>query len=546
MDSRAREVLKMGDTLFSDKKVVDTLWQALAVNFYPERANFTTWRSPGDDYYSHLASSIPPLMRREFANFLSSGFRPAYQKYVSIHVENETLDNDDQVRAFLDLLRDILWRGAYDPKARFVRATKETDHDVATFGNGVIYGSPNMARDAPLLKNVHLRDNVWTENADGEIDVDHRNWSPTARQLRERFGDAVSSDVKKCYEKEPDKTFECRHVVLPERLYHYKSEKGRTFPFVSLYVERDSETVLEEVGVKYFPYVIPRWQTVSDSVFGLSMAASIALPDSRTIQAVVDTLREAGEKFVDPPLIAVADQIRGDIPVYAGGIVTIESDYDEKTGEVLRPLTQDKGGMPIGFEIADALRNDLRQAWFLNQIQLPQPEREMTAFEFNQHMQQMIRSQVPVFEPFEHEYNAPLFELLFNIMKEHGAFPWDQMPDKLKGKEFKFKFKTPMSEMADRAEAQTFVEGLTMAGQVAGGTGQPEQLENINVTKGLRDSLKKIGFRQEWMGPEEAVTQAGNKRKQAMSMAQGAEIADTAAGAAEKGSKAAQLLTQEQ
>jgi hypothetical protein len=41
MDTRAREVIRIGDALFSRKKPVDSLFQEVALNFYPERADFT-------------------------------------------------------------------------------------------------------------------------------------------------------------------------------------------------------------------------------------------------------------------------------------------------------------------------------------------------------------------------------------------------------------------------------------------------------------------------------------------------------------------------
>jgi hypothetical protein len=41
MDSRARDVIRIGDALFSKKRPVDSLFQEIALNFYPERADFT-------------------------------------------------------------------------------------------------------------------------------------------------------------------------------------------------------------------------------------------------------------------------------------------------------------------------------------------------------------------------------------------------------------------------------------------------------------------------------------------------------------------------
>jgi len=63
---------------------------------------------------------------------------------------------------------------------------------------------------------------------------------------------------------------------------------------------------------------------------------------------MIRTLREAGEKHVDPPMIATVDALRSDIQLYAGGITTVDIEYDERTGEALRPVDRNPGAMPIG------------------------------------------------------------------------------------------------------------------------------------------------------------------------------------------------------
>ena len=71
MDQRAREVIKIGDRLFDNKRNVDSLWQEIALNFYPERADFTAKRNDGEEFADHLFSSYPVIARRELANVFS-------------------------------------------------------------------------------------------------------------------------------------------------------------------------------------------------------------------------------------------------------------------------------------------------------------------------------------------------------------------------------------------------------------------------------------------------------------------------------------------
>ena len=538
MEARAREVVRIGNKMFANKRNVDSLWQEIALNFYPERADFTTKRDDGEEFSDHLFSSYPVLARRELGNLFASNLRPRTQKWFSIHTEDEKLDEGNEERKYLDRLSDIQWRAMYDPPAQFVRATKEADHDFAAFGNAVIKSSPNIAGDGLLYVNYHLRDNAWAENAEGVVDCNHRNWTPTARQLKHHFGDKVSSEVTKAFAKDPEKTFPCRHIVMPSRLYEYKSKSGKEFPFISLYVELESETILEEVGLSYFCYNVPRWQTVSGSQFGRSMATGIALPDGRTMQTVLRVLREAGEKYVDPPMIATMDAIRSDLALYAGGVTTADSEYDEKLGEVLRPISQNSGGMPIGFEIASALREDIRAAFFLDKIQLPEISTEMTAFEVRRRIEQHVRSAAPLFEPIEADYNQPLCKNSFHILQEGGAFgPMDDMPESLRGAQIRYSFRSPVHDMADQNEAEIFTSVMQTifapAAQI-----DPAQIENVDLTEASRDAARAAGWKSTWFKPKEAVEQRRAQMAKQAEMEQQMQGMDMAAGIAEKGGKA--------
>jgi hypothetical protein len=507
MDSRAKEIVRIGNSLFDKKRTLASLWQEIALQFYPERADFTGERSEGEEFASHMFASYPAMARRELGNLLAANLRPRSEKWFSIHVEDEDLDEGDEERAYLERLTDIQWRAMYDRPAGFVRATKEADHDFATFGNAVVKYGTNVAGDALLYRNYHLRDNAWSENAEGRIDCNHRNWNPTSRQLKHYFPTAISDEVRKACEKDPEKKFLCRHVVMPSRLYDYTSKGGKQFPFVSLYVEVASETILEEVGLNYFPYVIPRWQTISGSAYGVSMATSILLPDGRTIQTLTRTLLEAGEKYVDPPMIAVSDAIRGDIALYAGGVTTADIEYDERLGEVLRPITRDRGGMPIGFEIATALKNDIRAGFFLDKIQMnPNTGKQMTLGEFRSHLQEQIRQTSPIFEPVMEDYSDPLCDGTFNVLRDNGAFPLEGMPESLAGKDIKFKFRSPLTDLADQSEVSIYGDVLTRilmpAAQV-----DPAQLAQINLDEATRDAMRAGGWKAKWFAPKEAITQ---------------------------------------
>ena len=529
MDTRAREVIRIGDAAFSQKMQVDSLWQEIALNFYPERADFTTKRNAGEEFADHLFSSYPVLAKRELANMLSELLRP--DKFLSIHIDDEELDNGDVERPFLEHLTNIQWRAMSDPAAQLVTAEGQTDHDYAAFGNGVLHFGTNFAADGLLFRNFHLRDNAWSENGENVIDANHRNWNPTARQLKHHFRDKISSEVIKACEKDPEKRFPCRHVVLPSRIYDYKSKGGKQFPFVSLFVERESETVLEEIGLNAFPYVISRWMRVSGSPYGVSMATQLLLPDARTMQVMMRTLREAGENYVNPPMVAITEAIRCDIALYPGGVTTADMEYDERLGEVLRPITKDRGGFPIGMELAAALKDDVSRGFFLDKIKLPETGRAMTATEVRRIIQEHIRAAAPLTKPIQQERNYPLCEGVFQLLSEHGVFPLDQMPESLQGRDIKFKFRSPLDELQEQNEADTYVDIMTRIVMPAAQIDQA-QMENVDLTEATRDAMRAAGWKAKWFKSKKAVdekrAQVAQEQEAAQMMQQVAAAGATA------------------
>lgn len=520
MKAPAIEALRQGNKLFSRKENLDSLWQELALNFYPERADFTDKRSEGEEFSDHLYSSYPSMARRELANMVATSLRPRAQKWFSVHVADQDVDAGDQERMYLEYITNIMWRAMYSPNAGLIRATKQADHDFVSFGNAVIQVTPNIDYSGLLYRNYHLRDCAWAENSEGRVDCIHRKWKASAKKIYETFPNSCSQDVKKAYMKEPFQEFKCRHIVMPSAMY--KGSDKQKFPYVSIMVEEETESILEEIPQKYFSYVIPRWHTLDCSAYGVSMATSVCLPDSRTQQVVARTMLEAGEKYVDPPMIAVTDAIRGDIALYAGGITTADMEYDEKTGEVLRPISQDRGGYPIAENLSAQLREDISNGFFLNKIQLPDTPGDMTAYETRQRIQEYIRAAAPIFEPIEQEYNDPICVATFQLLRDFGAFPTEGMPESLQESDVNFAFRSPMADMAEQQDAEVFVDAVQRILMPAGEV-DPSQYEHVNWDAALRDAMKAAGFKQKWFKPMQEVLA---RRKEMMEQRAAMEAAE--------------------
>jgi hypothetical protein len=512
MDQRIKKIIQDGDRLWSQRKSLDSLWQEIAYQFHVDMADFTISRYLGDDFADHLTTSYPLIARRTLGNSISALLRPVSLNsaspgvWFSIQTNDEEVNEDTEARRWLEYATTVQRRAMYDRPAGFNRATKEADHMFATFGQAPITLQLNKARDKLLYQTHHLRDVVWTESAENMIDTVYRKWKPTASQLYDVFGDKVAPQIKERLTNEPYAKMEVRHIVIDAEKYERRDATGKKFrtPWVSIWVDIGNDHVMEEIGSWSQIYVIPRWVTISGSQYASSPAVTVALPDARLIQAMTLTLLESGEKAADPPLIATQEAIRSDMQTFAGGTTWVDAEYDERLGDVLRPLYEPRfgEGLRVGFEMTAAVQEQIAKAFFLDSLSLPPlGVKEMTAFEVGERISEWIRRAMPIFEPIETEYNDPLCTETFELLLRNGAFgPLEDMPAILRGQSIQFKFESPLHESANRQKGQKFLEAKAALVQAA--ELDPGVAPLLNAGKTLRDVLQAIGVPADWTRTE--------------------------------------------
>jgi hypothetical protein len=507
MDQRVNRLIQQGDKLFADRRDLDQLMQEIALHFYPSMADITNVRSLGEDFAEHLTTSYPVIARRTLGDSLSAMLRPAALDTGSPGVwfsmrAKEDEGDDTTSREWLEWATGVQRRAMYDPAALFTRATKEGDHQFATFGQAPLSVELNRNRDTLLYRCWHIRDVVWQENAEGRICSVHRKWKPTALQLMASFGDKCSTKVKTIVEKDPHAVVECRHIVMDmeEWLMTDKMAPKMNQPYVSIYVDKDNDHIIEEVGSHSKIYVIPRWMTLPGSQYAYSPAVVSALPDARLIQAMTLTLLEAGEKYADPPMVGTKEAIRSDVQLFAGGFTWLDAEYDERLGAALQPAYDVKGGEGLRYavDMSEGVKAAIGKAFYLDSLSLPPTDtRDMTAFEVGQRISEWIRRAMPIFEPMEFEYNAALCEATFDIMLREGAFGSPQdMPPALRGTDVQFRFESPLHESADRRKGQKMLEAKAALMEAA----ELDQtvVPMLNARVALRDALDGIGVPADW------------------------------------------------
>jgi hypothetical protein len=190
-DHRAKELIDLGNRLFTKRDPMLTLWQEISEHFFVERADFTDSYVAGEDFRPSprklLSQPAPSRARQQHQRHASPAGSPVVQADDPRRGPGRGADQRGLPRVHHreDAANDVRHR-----HTKLVRATKEVDHDFVTFGQGVMSVEENDQRDGLFFRSYHLRDCAWVENSKGEVDHLHRRDKMTARQMARYFGES--------------------------------------------------------------------------------------------------------------------------------------------------------------------------------------------------------------------------------------------------------------------------------------------------------------------------------------------------------------------
>lgn len=499
-DSRAKELCRIGTTLFTKKGPWDSLCQEIADNYYPLRSDFTRELALGDDFSTGLMESFPVQSREALGNAPYAMLRQG--DWFDVKTGREEIDEDPEAARWLEYATKRYRRLVYDRRANFVAATNEVDHDWVAFGNGVISVEESPTRDHMLFRAWHPRDCAWMLNEVGKVDHLQRKMKKTARNLKKTYGDKCHTDIIEACKTDPSKEFNVRHIVMPvDDIYgddKAMRKKYRKTPFISIYVDLDHEQILGEAGLPVFSYVVPRWRTLANIAQGFSPATINSLPDGRMIQAMARIILEQGEKAVDPPTVAKGDIFRDAVNLYAGGMTYVDLEADDDIRKLFQTI--ETGNISIGMEMKKDVREMIAEAFLLNKLFLPDT-REMTAYETQQRIAEFRRAALPFFGPIESEYHLPLLDTGFQLALHNRHFDVGEIPDILDGEDTTFSFESPLNTAEGRQLVASFQESV----QILAGASQFDKTipSTMDFQKMTKDAVKGTGAPADWFNDEE-------------------------------------------
>lgn len=501
-DRKAKEILDLGNHLYSKREPKDSLDQEIAWQFAPDLAEFTGPLHLGEDWAADRMDSYPEIISRELSNQVGANLRPEGEPWFKLSSGDDELDADEEVAQYLEYVTRTMRRELYRPNTGFISATSQADRFYTNFGQAVFScEEAPVTRDHLFFRNFHIKDCVWLENQLGVVDHLHRKAKMSARAMKRMFKeDNLHESILRAARKEPNREFDVRFVTMPTDEYDdflseeegattSKQRNGRNLPFVRCVIDVENCRVIRAGGMVAFNYVVPRWLRLAGTQYAFSPATMSALADGRMAQMLSQILLESGEKAIDPPLIGKQEIILGEPNLAAGGITWADLEGDTKLSEALDVIKID-ADMRVGFQMRLDLREMLNKAFFIDKLTLPEGNKEMTAFETARRIEEHVRNLLPLFTPIQVEYNSRTLDTAYEFLVNMKRIDFRRMPDQLSGRDTQWEFMTPLHEAQGRLLVEQFMEtaNVLAVGQQAGATAAP-----VWIDKMLRDAVRGVG-----------------------------------------------------
>lgn len=355
------------------------------------------------------------------------------------------------------------------------------------------------------------------QNDEGKVDTLFRDFSLTARQAQQMFGDDISDKIKEALknDKTKDERFEFIHAIYPRTEYDPRRMDGENKPFASVHLEVKSKHVNRVSGYDEQSFFASRYLRWGDTPYGWA-PSWMALPDARQLNFLEKQMDALAEKAAFPPML-VPDTHEGGIDTRALGVTYYKA---MAGGEVPREW-QNQGRYDIGKDRAEVKRESINQAYHVDLFQMfanydgPQ----MTAREVSERQSEKLTQFSPTADRMTTELFNPLLLRVFAILARMGRFP--EPPPEIVIFDDQGGF-VPDPEIIYSSRISLAIKSLEnnawyrqMEASQNLWAAKPELLDNYNLDEVERDLSRNNGLPARWLRETEAVEEIRKMRAQA-------------------------------
>lgn len=404
----------------ADRGTWESYWQELADHIHTRRASVISKKTDGARRDFQLLDNIGVHSNEILAGALHSFLSNPNGEFFGLTTGNFAIDNRDDVRGWIQ--RTVRSMHTVLDHSNFQTEAHEYYLDLPALGTANMLMEEDD-QDVVRFSTKFIGDYFIDENRRGIVDENYREWCPKPSELIAEFGDKdLPEKVLKAYKENPDLTFKCWHAVYPKNLIDPKANETT---YIQQYFLPDEEWELGEPKTfTTFPYLTSRWGKASGEKWGRGPGMN-ALPELKVLNRMNQTMLIGAQKMVDPPLQMEDDGVVLPLITRPGGI-----NFRRPGTAEIKPIFANTN-IEYGYQAMAERRQRVRDAFFIDKLQLQQQGPEMTATEVLQRTEDSMRLLGPMLGRMQSEFLQPMIDRLYDIMDRRGMI--ETPPEAIQG-----------------------------------------------------------------------------------------------------------------
>lgn len=485
----AKDIMRVYDDGISRRANFVPVWDEIYKYYLPRRMGMhDTPETQGRDRSVKIYDGTPGASLLRLAAVINSTITNQSTNWFLFETDDEELNEDSAVKSWLDHDRNAARKAIEN--SNFYQQMMEFYIDLCGPGTAGLYVDEAKQPDKDLYFSTrHLRELVVMENDQGEIDGVFmcRNMSAyqiMARWRHARISGTIPEKVRRAMDgNKPGERFEVLHAVYANDDFSDGNELDpRKFRYASVWVFKELESEIDRGGYHEMPAIVEFWSKASAEQYGRGPAWD-ALADVKSLYSMKKSLLRVGHMAYEPPLTMPHSTVTYPVSLRPGGLIY----YDAAARHAPAPL-QTGQGFPIGREIINDERNQVRDWFYVTQLQLIDA-RVMTAEEVRARTTDNAKILGPTFGRLNTFLDRMFTRVLGILRRRNKLAPIPEVvrqAAKNGGLQLKVKFVSPIVKAAALGEVQGIVHTMATAIDWAANGQRPDVMDNFDLDYGIR------------------------------------------------------------
>lgn len=474
-DDRARRYVRRLSQMRSARSVHEPTWRECCMYSDPIKAeDFLAGSWPTAATALTKQAKLHDSTLGDSAQSLSSsivgGLTPASSLWLEYAVDGMT----DEERRFLENAAEVVWANIH--AANYDAVAPECARDAVDVGWFVMFVDEDRERGGYHFEQWPVGECfIASSQPGGTVDTILREYSRTAEQVVEEFGQAASARTRELAATKPDSPVKLLRVIEPRRMHVVGGRLAKNLPFASVTIEVESKGILRESGFHEFPCVVPRWKLVKSTPYATGPVLT-ALPDARELNELKRLFKTAGEWDLAPPMVATDDGVINAKTLTIGARKLIVAASVENIKQL--PAS---GNWQLGVEMIQDLKQAIRKTMMVSYLE-PRDGPVPTATQVHVEVGLLRQLLGPVYGRMMAEWIKPMAERCFALALRAGALGIP--PQSLVNRTLQVAYKSPLAR-AQKLEDVSAIERLMGDVQVVAQV-KPEVLDLIDGDEAVR------------------------------------------------------------